>query len=217
MNINRREIRRYLGMSPHAPAEEETEALIGECLIMLEQAAVPRSVYKRFPLSWRNGFPVINDETVESRHLARNLDGCREVIIMAATLGAGVDRLIQKQQLLSMSKAAVLQACAAAMIEAVCDDVNENIRKEALEEGLHAHPRYSPGYGDLPLQFQKTVFSLIRLPKEIGLTLNDSLLMSPAKSVTALIGLSEEPCPETDQSCETCAMSQSCSFRREEI
>ena len=49
-------------------------------------------------------------------------------------------------------------------------------------------PRFSPGYGDLSLEVQKEIFSLLDCPRKIGVSLGDSLLMTPSKSVTAIIG-----------------------------
>lgn len=214
MNISRREIRRYLGMM-RADEDHTADALIEECVALLEEAAHPRYVYVRFPLIFQNGFPCIDSHVIESRDLAKNLSGCREVCIMACTLGTDVDRLIQKYSILSMSKAAVLQACAAAMTEEVCDHVNELIRIEADRDRLITRPRYSPGYGDLTLETQKLIFSLINLPKEIGLTLNSSLLMTPFKSVTAFIGLSPFQESGEKSGCERCPMSPTCEYRDE--
>jgi cobalamin-dependent methionine synthase I len=52
-------------------------------------------------------------------------------------------------------------------------------------------PRFSPGYGDLPLELQTNLFKVLDCQHFIGLTLNDSMLMSPSKSVTAIVGLRE--------------------------
>lgn len=212
MNISRKEIRRYLGMMK---ADSTADALIEECVEMLEKAAVCRHVYERYELKWKDGYPCIEDNVIESRNLAKNLEGCTEIVIMACTLGADVDRLISRYNLISMSKAAVLQASAAAMIEEVCDEVNEEIRRTAEKEGLYAHPRFSPGYGDLSLETQKLIFSLINLPKRIGLTLNTSLLMTPFKSVTAFIGLSPVNRTDGKSGCELCAMSPVCEYKDE--
>lgn len=214
MSISRREIRRYLGMI-RADEDHTADELIEECAALMEEAAHPRFTYVRYPLIFQNGFPCIESHVIESRNLADNLAGCREVVIMACTLGPDVDRLIQKYSILSMSKAAVLQACGAAMIEEVCDHVNDLIRIEAGRDRLVTHPRFSPGYGDLSLETQKLVFSLINLPKEIGLTLNRSMLMTPFKSVTALIGLSPLPekCEEEESGCDHCLMSPTCEYK----
>ena len=50
-------------------------------------------------------------------------------------------------------------------------------------------PRFSAGYGDFPLSAQKEIFGMLDCARQIGLTLNDSLLMSPTKSVTSIVGL----------------------------
>ena len=213
MNIDRNEIRRYLGM--RTETDTDTDALIEECLPLLEEAADPRHVRVRYPLTWQNGYPLIEGNVIESRDLAKNLNGCDEVVIMAVTLGAGVDQLIRRYNVLSMSKAAVLQACAAAMTEEVCDMVNEEVRQQACKEGLYTRPRYSPGYGDCSLEVQKLIFSLIDLPHLIGLSLNDSLLMTPFKSVTAFIGISKENRNPQRSSCDTCSL-EDCAYRRED-
>jgi len=216
MNISRKEIRRYLGMMK-TDSDETADALIEECVALLEEAAKPKHIHVQFPLAWEDGFPVIEGNVIQSRNLAKNLDGCTEIVIMAVTLGADVDRLIQKYSILSMSKAAVLQASAAAMVEEVCDEVNEEIRQNAEEKGYSCHPRFSPGDGDLLLENQKLIFSLINLPKTIGLTLNSSLLMTPFKSVTAFIGLSPEKTETEETGCAGCTMSPTCEFRKEDV
>lgn len=185
MNISRSEIKRYLGMSQ--VKQKDVEPLIEECLEVITAACSPRYLVRDFALEWENGFPVIDGELVASSHLAKNLQGCTSVVFFVATLGAEVDRRIRRAQAVSMARAAVLQACAAAVTEAFCDEINQTIRDDAKKEGLICHPRYSPGFGDLTLDYQKTVFRKLN-PERIGVTLNDSLLMSPSKSVTALIG-----------------------------
>ena len=79
-------------------------------------------------------------------------------------------------------------------------------------------PRFSPGYGDVPLEIQKDIVMLLDCAKRIGVSLNDSLLMSPSKSVTAFIGL-QEPSGKMDKrevkstnKCAACAKTD-CDFR----
>ena len=82
-----------------------------------------------------------------------------------------------------------MQAIGAERIEALCDSLCEELKSSLKTEGKTSKPRFSPGYGDLPLSFQKDVFRVLEPEKRIGLTLNASLLMSPTKSVTAIIGI----------------------------
>ena len=136
---------------------------------------------------------------------------------MAVTLGPGPDRLVRRASVGRMSRALIYQAAAAAMTEAWCDEINERIRSEAARDGLYTRPRFSPGYGDLPLSVQKQISGLLNMPKEIGVSLTESLLMTPSKSVTALIGVSPEPAspgrdsPEAGK-CGSCAAAESCPY-----
>ena len=141
--------------------------------------------------------------------------GEREIRRFAADLRALADAYAAHSGR-TFSRALALQACAAAMVEEVCDEVNDEIRHRALSDGFHCHPRFSPGYGDLHLEYQKVIFSLINLPKTIGLTLNSSLLMTPFKSVTALIGLAPEKAGTEETGCAACTMSPTCEYRQQE-
>ena len=103
-----------------------------------------------------------------------------------------------------MAKAVVLQACAAAMLEEYCDACQREIAKQQEKEGWYLRPRFSPGYGDFDIQYQKPLMQMLDCAKTIGLTMTDSFMMTPTKSVTAVIGMSriKERCPI--QGCEIC-------------
>ena len=108
-------------------------------------------------------------------------------MIFAATIGVEIDRLIAKYSRLSPAKAFCCQAIGAERVEELCESVNEKLGAG----GEMLKPRFSPGYGDLPLETQKMIFSLLDCPKRIGVSLGDSLLMSPSKSVTAFAGITK--------------------------
>ena len=214
IKADRKEIFRYLGYRGREPETGVAEAA-DSCAAALQTVVEPRHVRRVFPLEWVSADRFrIEGMDVVSRNLSRNLRGCSEVCLMAATLGLGPDRLVQRAEALGkMSRAVILQAAAAAMIEAYCDDVNEEIRREAAPEGLFLRPRFSPGYGDFSLEHQTELFRILEVQKKIGVTLTGSLLMMPSKSVTAVIGLSKENTHCMVQGCEVCGK-QDCSFRR---
>ncbi len=128
------------------------------------------------------------DVTLQSRDLGRNLAGCSQVALLAATIGPQVDALIRRHSSLDPVYASILQATGAMFIEELVDLVNSEIKKIAEAQGLKTRPRYSPGYGDVPLEVQKDFFRLLPCTR-IGLTLMDTLIMAPEKSVTAFVGL----------------------------
>ena len=124
--------------------------------------------------------------SIDSDTLRRSADGCSEILIFAATVGAQFDRLIQRYSRLSPSKAVMLQAIGAERVEALCDAFSDSF---CSENDCILNRRVSPGYGDLSLSLQNDIFGILDCPRKIGLTLNSSLLMSPSKSVTAFAGI----------------------------
>ncbi len=128
------------------------------------------------------------DLSFNSKNLGINLKNCTKVILFGATIGPLVDQTIRKAQNFGSAQAAVYQATGAMFAEKLTELLNQKIKTDYEKKGFKAHPRYSPGYGDISLQMQRDFFRLLPLEK-IGLTLMDSLIMAPEKSVTAFIGL----------------------------
>lgn len=228
MNVDKREIYRYLGYQGRVP-DENVLREVDRCLEELREAVTPRFVYRQYPIEsffWDNIERPFLDEKpgtellsiagmkIQSRSLCRNLRDCKSAYLMAATLGIGPDRLIARASVAKMSRAVILQAAAAAMIEAWCDEVNQKIIKEAEDQGLYCRPRFSPGYGDFSLEYQKDFAQILRIQKEIGVSLTQSLLMMPSKSVTAVIGLSPVKKECALHGCEACLKAEECSFSR---
>ena len=181
--IRRREILRYAGC---AEADAATATLMEDCLTEAADALTYKVCYRELPVKIDGEKCDFGAFSVLSHQLARNLENCTRVLLLAATVGVGIDRLIQKYSRIAPSRALMLQAIGAERIEALCDAFCDDMEKEM---GVSLRPRFSPGYGDLPLGVQKDIISLLEAPKRIGLSLNDSLLMSPTKSVTAFAGI----------------------------
>ena len=192
LDISLREVKRYLGYSRIA-LDDGDETLIEEAVEKVRPLLAPKACYCRYPLSLSAPDTVVLPYgSVHSSHLYKNLEGCSEVWIFAATIGAAFDRQLARESLRSMTVAAMMQAVGASAVEAVCDGLNEELVQVAAEEGKECVRRYSPGYGNYALENQKGVFALLNPAKHIGLSLTDSLLMKPEKSVTALIGIKEK-------------------------
>lgn len=214
MEINRREVYRYLGYKGSAP-DDQAAQLVEESIRELSKAATPKFFHRTFPLHLKPDNRI--DFTcfqAESKNLSKNLADCTQVILFVATLGAGVDLLIKRYHTVSMSKAVVLQAAAAAMIESFCDDKNQWLRQEFLKDGYYLRPRFSPGYGDFPLECQRDIIGVLEAGKRVGVTLTDSCLMVPTKSVTAVIGAGKKEHRCEIKGCEVCTKTD-CIYRRD--
>ena len=212
--IPRRETQRYLGYRRITPTGEVT-ARIDACEKQLLAHSAPKAAWQAFALDLsEEGHLHAAGLDIASAGLSRNCRGCRVLVMMAATIGPGVDFLIRRAETVSMTDAAIYQAAGAAMVEEWCDELNRKIRDFMKETyGLAARPRFSPGYGDLSLELQRDFFRILDLPHHCGMSLGDTLLMSPSKSVTAFIGFAEAEDHCVPAGCEVCGK-DNCSFRR---
>ena len=185
LRTDRKEALRYLGYGKTAH-DETVLKLMDSCEKELLEACQGRACWLRVPVSFPSPFTVeLGFVTVESVSLAKHLAGCHSALLFAATLGIGADRLIARWNRLRPSRSTVLDALASSAIECWCDDVE---REFTQGEEKHCE-RFSPGYGDFPLEHQKDFLHTLDMHRTLGVTLTDSLLMKPSKSVTAVIGL----------------------------
>lgn len=189
LNIDEYEVLRYLGYKRELIRDEDI-SLASKYIENARKYFFPKACYERFRVKVYDDNKIdMPYGTIISESLYRNLNGCGEIYIFAATIGIQFDRLMYRARATSMSDAAIYQAVGAAAAEAFCDMLNAKLEKLAQEEDKKLRPRFSPGYGDLNLDNQKGVFSVLEPHRYAGITLNDSLLMSPEKSVTAIIGI----------------------------
>ena len=182
-NVDLNEILSYMGAGGKDIPSDEL-AKITRNAEQIRLAAQPRLVYRRVPIT--NG--SIDGLELEGRDIWNLLDGADEAVVFAATLGHSVDMLISKLQVSDMAGAVIADACASASVENICDNFETDMRQCVESEGLYLTERYSPGYGDLPLSFQREIFDFLNPGKNIGIVLSEKMIMSPSKSVTAIVG-----------------------------
>lgn len=213
MEIDRSEVLRYLGYHGQT-VDEVTEELVESCEKELMTAVRFRFLMREYPLTLGEGGIVdITCFQTVSKNLSRNLTGCEKILLMAATLGTEVDRLLARYGKYQVSRAVVLQAAATAFIEDCCDGLCAGWKEDYKEQGLYLRPRFSPGYGDFSIACQGLVLDALEAGKRIGITLTDSSLMLPSKSVTAVIGLGKQPLLCELKGCELCSRTD-CAYRR---
>ncbi len=210
------EIKRYLGYQS-AALDPQTDQLVESCLKELSCAKSGLFAYDVFPIAAKKEGILIADSGIflTGDDIAAHLKGCKKAAVMAATLGPAVDYLIYKYNKTDLSRALVLDACATACIEAVCDRAQAQIAQVAKKEGFQITPRFSPGYGDLPILLQSDFLRLLRAEKRIGLTATKESVLIPSKSVTAVIGFTSHPAAVScTNRCGTCKNYETCLFKR---
>lgn len=163
---------------------EGLDSILDDVIAAAVGSVHPKLCFSVLPLQIEGDHVFLGTVSVQSRGLAKHLSGCGRAVLFAATVGANADRLILRAEASSPVRALLLDAFFTERVEALCDAFTAQYTVP--------NRRFSPGYDDLPLEFQKTMFSLLDCPRKIGLTLGESLLMMPTKSVTAIIGIQEE-------------------------
>ena len=181
LSLNDKEICRYLNMRAY---EGELCHLIDECKREIISISSPKAVFTKAKIEALDQKLCLGFGEVCSKNLSKNLCGCREAFVFCATLGQDVDRLIKKYSKIEPSRAIVLDAVASTVIEAICDYVNEYLGKN-----LSTRPRFSCGYGDFSIEHQGAILEFLEAKKRIGVGLLDSYMMTPFKTVTAVIGI----------------------------
>ncbi len=210
-NINRKEILRYAGVKN---LTTEFDEVINQCIAEAEPILSCNVCYKEFDVEATEEGVKIGDTIFKSKDLFKNLKNCKRVILFAATVGIGLDRLIAKYSRSMPSRALFLQSLGAERIEELCDEFERDINNSLSKDNQCTAPRFSAGYGDLNINAQKEIFRLLQPSRHIGVSLNESLFMSPSKSVTAILGIMDKKfsCDKKIK-CEICEKTD-CIFRR---
>lgn len=201
--LNRNEAIRYLG-GAGIQLNKQMQSLMDECEKEVLEKAVPKFRYIELDLPC--------DEIMGGNDIANHLEGCEKAILMCATLGADIDKLIRISQVSDMAKAVVLDSLSSVAVEQVCNNVDEIIAEKYA--GYNMTFRFSPGYGDYPISLQRDFLRMLDAPRKIGLTTNDNFLLMPTKSVTAVLGLSKNPIERKKRGCAICNMRGKCRFRK---
>lgn len=186
--VNRKEVFRYMHCSKPS---EETERLLEKCIDETKSLLSYKVCYSVFDVGFDGDMIDLGFSKVVSKSLAINLKNCEKIVLFAATVGHSFDLYIKKEALFSQSEAVCLQALGSERVESLCDLFNSQIKVEFEEKGYFSKPRFSPGYGDLSLELQKEIIPTLECTKILGISLSENLMMSPSKSVTAIIGFNK--------------------------
>lgn len=203
---DRATVLRYLGAAGWTP-DAATGALLDKAEAAVRAAATPRGIWRRLPMT---ALPLAEAGT----DLARHLRGCDELVLMAVTLGSGLDGLTRRLEITDIALGAAADATASAWMEDLCDGLEGEIRRQITAEGRCLTGRYSPGYGDCPLALQDPLCLALDTVRGIGLALTPEHLMTPRKSVTAILGVAGHPVTGTRAGCGHCLLRETCVYRK---
>ena len=190
MRLNEKEALRYLGFRGR-PADPETVRAVREIGAALEKSLQPKCVSRRYAVRVSDTAVELDGWRIESVKLARHLRGAEAAYLFAATLGVQADAMVRRYAVRGAAAGAVADAVCSALIEDYCDEMQARLAAES----------------------QREIFPRLACEKRIGVTLTDSLLMTPFKSVTAVIGVTASPDCAYNK-CAACT-NTACAFRAE--
>jgi Vitamin B12 dependent methionine synthase, activation domain. len=215
LGIDRNEVLRYLGYKDQL-LDESAESIIEECTGEVRRTAKPRYVYKFFNIIRGNEELSLEGSTIcfKSADLVRHLEGAESCALMAVSLGSEMDAKIRYCEKTDMTRAVILDACATAAVEEICDKVCEEILSKVKLQGKTLTSRFSPGYGDLSLDIQRDFISVLRADKLIGLTASAENILIPRKSITAVVGIIDDGQRRQIRDCSSCSKFNECRYKR---
>ena len=217
LQIDTKETRRYAGLMK---AQDFGETLIEEACEDALLLAAPKGIWQVYDYDCESrevkadpSFIIVGEK------IGNHLAGCDKVVLLAATVGDGIEEMVTKRfRDGAYASSVLLDAAATTAVEQVADAMEKAIRPEAAAKGYRMRWRFSPGYGDWPMEQQPDVVRLSHA-KEIGISLTESLMLTPRKSITAIIGLCREdlafprPKDRTAKGCAGCSKTD-CLSRR---
>ncbi|MBO5340721.1 MAG: methionine synthase [Oscillospiraceae bacterium] len=210
--LNTDEVLRYMGTPPEQ-ADGALRQLVSDCSAQLLAAIQPRWTWKLCRIEPEpDGIRLDTGLLLSGRDLNAHLAGCDRAALFCATLGAQADTLIRQAQCSDLLRALALDCCAAAAAEQLCDRVELELQSQF--PGCYFPYRFSPGYGDLPLQVQSDLLTLLDAPRRVGLHTGESHILFPRKSVTAILGVSDRPIQTHRRSCLGCPAHDGCQYRK---
>lgn len=219
-SVDRGEVLRYLGYAGQ-PITPELDARIDEVVARCLATCRPRGAWRIFDVAERGergGAPVISlagtSLELAGHSIAEHLDGAVAVGVLAVTVGMGVEAELRRLSLTDPLAQVVFDAAGTAAVERAADGAEAGVVADAASRGLFCGSRFSPGYGDLPLATQPVLLAALDAQRALGITLSRELLMSPTKSVTAVVGLFERPRGTAHASCACCPCRDFCVLLR---
>lgn len=186
IEIDKKETRRYAGLKGAAFPEN----LIDEACLEGRLLAQPKGSWEIY--AYDASAQMIQSTppcTLKGDNIGKHLANCTKVIVLSATVGEDIEEAVTKH--FSEGKYAystLLDAAATSAVEQIADNMEKYLAPLVAREGFAMKWRFSPGYGDWPIQQQP---ELLRLSNAavINVSLTDSLMLIPRKSITAIIGL----------------------------
>ena len=167
------------------------KSLVENCFKEAESLINPKGVYLIRKIAEKNdSVKLQNTEIIlKGKSMKKLLKDSYAVIFMAVTIGPGIDEIIKAEtEAGHVEKALIFDVIGSEAVEAVANSLNSLLDTQARHVRSFLTMRFSPGYGDLSLEFQRIIYEELKL-NELGIKINEKNLLYPQKTITAVIGV----------------------------
>ncbi len=183
-HVRRAEMLRYARCGDGVGVEKEAE----QAQRLVDDLIRPAAAAVVFDIKRDGEKLFVADTELEGKSIKKLLAPCNKCVVMAITVGFELDMKIAALGSSSPALSLLADAAASSAVEDACDACCESIESEL---GVKLTPRFSPGYGDLPMNIQPALLTLTNARRYLGLTVGTGCMLSPIKSVTAIAGIKE--------------------------
>jgi hypothetical protein len=185
----------YIGF-PSGEAPDPFPSIIREILAESEKLVRPEGgyeLYKSICVNRENNTTIIGDVELGTKSIVtRHMDKAGLIAVFACTAGAEISKLASEYNKKGHTvHAYIADSIGSIVVEHAMNKIQERLKLQMEEKGLKITNRYSPGYCGWELKEQSKLFGL--LPENFcGISLSDSMLMKPIKSVSGIIGIGKD-------------------------
>ena len=217
VSVDKSEVLRYLGHNGQE-IDNDLNFKINQCIKETKNEIDTKYVYQIYDIKKDLNLNTVQFENtnliLKSKDISELLRDCDKCVLMCATLGFNIEKNIRRYSYNNLTKGIIIDACATTSIEEVCDLVQDSILDKVAKEGKSLTMRYSPGYGDLDISANRDILNVLDAHRKIGVTVTNTGIMIPRKSVVALIGITNEKIGKVKRTCENCSNRFNCEYRR---
>ena len=217
VTVEKSEVLRYLGHNGQV-IDNDLISKINQCIKETKNEIDTKYVYQIYDIKKDLNLNTVQFENtnliLKSKDISELLRDCDKCVLMCATLGFNIEKNIRRYSYNNLTKGIIIDACATTSIEEVCDLVQDSILDKVAKEEKSLTMRYSPGYGDLDISANRDILNVLDAHRKIGVTVTNTGIMIPRKSVVALIGITNEKIEKVKRTCENCSNRFNCEYRR---
>lgn len=214
LTINKQEIELTLGYSTNK-IPKHFAALIDGILSELPARCTIKAGYRildiKKPTDRIDGFIIADTFFKMDKIVTGQIKKSEKVALFVCSIGPGMEKWSKQFLINGDPVMGYLVDCIASItVENVTDFLHDFIEGEMIKNGLKTTNRYSPGYCNWSVSEQHLLFSLLP-PNFCGITLTESALMIPIKSVSGIIGIGSRV-KRKEYTCDRCGV-KDCTYR----